>query len=100
VSLDCHNLPPPDTTNGISTLDADGFTVYPNPAGKVLFISYTKGTGNTAIRMYEISGTEVLSFPVSADQTGVDVSSLARGMYFVELYRDGVPVSVRKIILM
>ena len=102
VTMNCQVTPPDsDTVSGIQVLQAiDGFTVYPNPAGKVLTVSYAKGFGNITARIYEISGTEVLDSPISTDRTDIDVSHLARGMYFVELYRDGIPLSVKKIILL
>jgi hypothetical protein len=111
VTFDCTSRPPIDTTPAIDTsiIDTTGiralqagevFSIYPNPAGKSISIICGKSTGSMVVKMYGVLGEEVLSAGLSAVRTDIDVSDLARGMYFVELYKDGVPVSVRKLTLL
>ena len=104
VTMDCQNMPPPDTTTDttgvIDRVDRTGFSVYPNPAGKSIVIGYNKGISNAMVKIFEVEGTEVFSGGLSMDRSDIDVSHLARGMYYVELYRDGIPLSIKKIILL
>jgi hypothetical protein len=113
VTFDCTSRPPLDTsivdttttidttTTGIRALQAgEIFSIYPNPAAKSISISYDKGMGSTVVRMYGVLGEEVLSAGLTGGSSNIDVSGLARGMYFVELYRDGVPLSVKKLTLL
>ena len=100
VTMDCQNIPPPDTTGVIDRGDRTGFSVYPNPAGRNIVIDYNKNISNAVVKIYEVEGTEVFSAGLSTDRSDIDISHLARGMYFVELYRDGIPLSIKKIILL
>jgi len=86
---------------GIAEVNGNNdFSVYPNPAGKSLTIHYDDNTGSAEVKIFEVQGTEVLSSGPIADKSEIDVSRLARGMYFVELFKDGVALSVEKIILL
>ena len=111
VTFDCASRPPLDTsiaidttpvidTLGIHALQAgEVFSIYPNPAAGSIAISYDKGMGNIMAKIYSVMGEEALSAALSVGSTNIDVSALARGMYYVELYRNGVPLSVKKLIL-
>jgi hypothetical protein len=114
VTFDCAARPPipPDTIGtdttvidsthtGISALQStDVFSVYPNPASRSVTLSYPRGMGSMIVKMYSILGEEELSQRLNGGSSDIDVSGMARGLYFVKLFKDGVAVSVKKTILL
>jgi len=78
------------------------FNVYPNPATDILTIDITKATqsSDNSYTIYSIDGKVVLSNKLGmiSDryQEKVDLSSVAPGLYFVEISLDGVR-STKKI---
>jgi len=58
-------------------------TVYPNPAANQLTIEAT--SGYRRIELMDMTGRTVLMRTVEGDQVNLDVSSLARGTYFLRL---------------
>ncbi len=84
----------PAGNTGIGDLpDARAFNVYPNPAGEYIVID-SKGH-SVELSIYNISGQLVMS---SMNETRVDISSLSRGLYFVDANVDGVS-AVQKLIV-
>lgn len=56
-------------------------SLYPNPSsGYVNFVS--RGTATASINVYDISGNLVATTAVNSDQTRLDVSAFASGLYF------------------
>ena len=80
----------------------NSFVVYPNPASKYLTIQPVDAAGIVTAKIYDVLGTELLVVGGDANHSGkynIDVSHLARGMYFVELINNGAPVAVKKIVI-
>ncbi len=57
--------------------------ISPNPATTNLTLTLTNGSG--IVSLYNVLGEEVLSLLLTKEKTEVDVSSLAQGVYFVEV---------------
>lgn len=81
------------TSLNINTFDnAAAFSVYPNPAKDVVNISLDF-TGDLDVKLYNISGQEVLSQKIDAYQAqnvfSLGISNLAKGVYFVRVEGDG-----------
>jgi len=86
-----------DGTLGITeTLLSKGITLYPNPAKNTLQLNTQDKTINQ-INIYTMSGSKVLQLEVDTISPTVDVSGLASGVYFVQLY-SGKNVALKKFI--
>lgn len=68
------------------TFDQGAFTLYPNPTSGMVTIAL-KDTSLTidALHVMDVSGKTVLSKTVNDSKAVVDVTSLANGMYFIQL---------------
>ena len=77
--------------NEISEAEIFDLTVYPNPAthSVSLLINCSEASGNAKVKFYNILGSEMLAQTVKLtagkNVLSADVSSLAAGMYFVEI---------------
>lgn len=60
-------------------------SVYPNPAKDVLNVELRNVTGQSNYVIYSISGQVVLNGSLGAGLEQVDVSSLEKGLYFIEI---------------
>jgi len=82
-------------TDGITPIEnlQKLITIYPNPATNTL---YTNGlTGINTVEVYDISGKLLLSKQLNSNQ--IDISSLAKGLYFIKLTTEEGSV-VRKFV--
>jgi len=75
----------------------DGIFLYPNPSKGTLRINFpggkiAKGTVSDAF------GKEVFLFQANSDSTEIDVSALAKGLYYISLQTEGTTYT-RKIVL-
>jgi hypothetical protein len=87
-----------DTTVGINELDNVKFEVYPNPAKESVVID-TEFREQTIVRLFDITGREVLTTALTADKTTLDVSGFAAGVYTAVLLEGDDAVGRRKIII-
>lgn len=85
------------TTLSSSSFDAiEGLTMYPNPLkGNTLFITST-ANAEMNVKIYNVLGKEVLSTKVN--NTSVDVSNLASGVYIVKVTEEG-KTATRKLVI-
>ncbi|WP_374401491.1 T9SS type A sorting domain-containing protein [Flavobacterium sp.] len=85
------------TTLSSSSFDAiEGLTMYPNPLkGNTLFITST-ANAEMNVKIYNVLGKEVLSTKVN--NTSVDVSNLASGVYMVKITEEG-KTATRKLVI-
>ena len=75
------------TNVGIEQLEITNFQlrVYPNPAGNQLQITNYELKENSVIEIYNVVGQKLLSFPsLSSPETTIDISDLAKGIYFLK----------------
>jgi hypothetical protein len=73
--------------------DAHALSIYPNPASDYIVIN-SEGR-SLEVNIYNIAGQKVIS---SFNETRVDISSLSKGLYFVDANVDGVS-AVQKLIV-
>jgi PKD repeat protein len=76
---------------GMAELEATGFEIYPNPTNGIFTI---KGTGYYAVTITDASGRIVMNVD-AAENTTLDLASFERGIYFVNIEKDGVRHSIR-----
>lgn len=86
-----------DTTVGINELENVEFEVYPNPAKESIIIE-TEFREQSLVKMFDVTGREVLTTTLVGSKTTIDVSGFAGGVYTAVLLRDDVAVGRRKII--
>jgi hypothetical protein len=71
------------------------FNIYPNPSNGIFNI---KGINTTSdVRVLNIVGAELMKMNIQADQA-IDLSSLAKGVYLIEINSNGA-VETQKIII-
>jgi hypothetical protein len=75
--MDCTGI----KTNGAGD---KGISVYPNPASLELTIECKNGTTKN-YEIYDLTGRAVIHGSSDKDQTSVDISSLARGLYYIKV---------------
>lgn len=76
--------------------------IYPNPANDLLMLNWNGVyEDETNAEVLDISGKIVYTekFPKEKTQTGIDVSGLAEGVYFVRLYSGNSSVYVEKLVI-
>ena len=66
----------------VAEVEIEGLVLYPNPANSIVTI-VSPVTPLETITVYSLTGRQVLQKDVSANQTTIDVSGFATGMYFV-----------------
>ncbi|MFI5220016.1 MAG: Omp28-related outer membrane protein [Bacteroidia bacterium] len=78
-------------TTGISDLnsDADGISVYPNPASEYLIIDLQKEKDNSEIKIFDPTGKIVLQKNLDARYSLIDTRKLNSGFYFYEIKGEG-----------
>jgi hypothetical protein len=75
---------------------ASAITLYPNPVKNTLQLNTQDQTINQ-INIYTITGSKILQLEVNTVSPTVDVSSLASGVYYVQLY-SGKNVALKKFV--
>ncbi len=75
---------------------ATAITLYPNPAKNTLHLNTLDKTINQ-VNIYTMTGSKVLQLDVDIVSPTVDVSSLASGTYYVQLY-SGKNVALKKFV--
>ncbi len=73
--------------------------VYPNPANETLTVELAEGWQNTAIKFFDVTGREVLTYLITTRQTSIDVSGFAAGVYTAVLLQGEGVVGRKKIII-
>jgi hypothetical protein len=69
---------------GVGEVEIEGLVLYPNPANSIVTI-VSPVTPIETIMVYSFTGRQVLQKEVSENQTTIDVSGFATGMYFVRV---------------
>lgn len=76
----------PETGNGAETVIAKTkVDVFPNPVQSVLNINITGLNSRADIRVFDVNGKLVATRSTTTANTAIDVSKLARGIYFVKV---------------
>lgn len=81
----------------LSNLNADDLLIFPNPATNKINIKLTNAAVNTEVLLSNLCGQVLSSFRMDSDNSVIDISSLPKGVYFVNL-QDGKKKVTKKII--
>lgn len=71
--------------------------VFPNPANDVVTIS-TNEFQHTTCQLYDITGKKIGEKQLAGEKTAIDISSLAAGMYYIRILRDGAVLTTCKVV--
>ena len=74
----------------------DEFTVYPNPANDILYIT-SKEDEDVEIMIYDVKGQMVQQVSLPAGSDEIDISKLVKGLYLINIQVDD-EVFTKKII--
>ena len=74
----------------------EGVILYPNPATNTIFISSELSTSIEEINIYNLLGQKVLY--KSGETSKIDVSSLSKGLYIIELVTNKLKIRVKTIV--
>lgn len=80
---------------GVNEFDSKVFTYYPNPVENELNLSYSYGL--TAVKVFDNLGRQVYFKKLNEDSVKVDMSSMVRGVYFVEVTSKDSSKTIRVI---
>ncbi len=92
--IECPNL-----ITGVEEVASD-FMIFPNPATDQLTIIAIEQNpmANSECRILTASGQLVYTSSINSQQSTIDISNLASGIYFVQVVMDG-KVSVKKVVV-
>ncbi|TGD58201.1 T9SS-dependent choice-of-anchor J family protein [Flavobacterium humi] len=82
-----------DASLGTASFDMNGFSAYPNPVKDVLNLSYTKEISNVSV--HNLLGQQIMSKPVNATQSRIDLSALSSGTYLVKVTVDNLVQTIK-----
>lgn len=88
-----------DCSLGVTDLENFNFNLYPNPAKNKLFLTSKNTTGNLTIEIFNIAGKLLSTQNVVIEkQTGIDVSQLASGIYFLRIEYGKRKTAIKKFV--
>lgn len=73
------------------------FTLYPNPSHNIVNIQLPDNTNDAEIIVTDMQGREQLKLLSKSGQAEIDISNLAKGVYFIRLYNEAGSVSQKLI---
>lgn len=75
-----------DTSLGTDSFSRNGLTLYPNPANDTFFLKSNANLGLHSIKIIDLTGKTIMQQELADVETNtVNVSSIAKGMYMVEV---------------
>ena len=83
--------------SGINNIEDALVDLYPNPANNVLNI-VSNAAGINSVKIYNLNGQEVLNTEVNTNQIKINTSSLATGLYIVDINSKDISIK-RKLII-
>ena len=87
-------------TLGTTSFNNSEFQLYPNPAKSIVHITQNSNQAIENIQFYHITGKTVKSISnVNNFQTSIDISPLAKGIYFVEIITENNIKQTKKLII-
>lgn len=88
------------TCSGLSNLTSaeNAVSVYPNPGTGVFYLQANEDSKGSDITVINTLGKVVYSSKANSAETKLDLQTLANGVYFVKISKDGQSVAVKKIV--
>jgi hypothetical protein len=86
------------TKGGFTTAVSPAVHLFPNPASKILNVQMTGDMEGAKLAVYDIFGRKLQQRLVNTGNNTLDISKLSAGIYLVKVEKEGVVISVRKLI--
>ncbi len=83
--------------NGISEVNSNEISIYPNPTKDFLYINVLNINDDIKLEIFDISGKHVKSIIINATNSNIDLSDLPEGFYLLE-FNINKDAFVKKII--
>ncbi|MDT8346835.1 MAG: T9SS type A sorting domain-containing protein, partial [Flavobacteriaceae bacterium] len=84
-------------TLSIGDFDVNDFSVYPNPSANIFRVSFPSGIQQLDYTIYDITGRIISSGALNENDTPVDLSTQASGVYFIQFNVEGARISKKLI---
>ena len=81
--------------NGISNIDSDSWSLYPNPAANVVTIT---GVEQAMVTITDMTGRTVATHTVTDGNNNIDISQMTDGAYFLRITSNGAS-AIRKLVV-
>lgn len=85
------------TAIGVDELDANAFSLYPNPTTGVVNVVFSNATQNTTVRLKNMLGQTIETKLNVSNKTTFDLSDYSNGIYFIEVENNGA-ISTSKLV--
>ena len=85
-------------TSGIDELAKLNFTLYPNPSAGLVTIKFEQLPSNGVINVMTTDGKNILTKSVNNEVMDIDLSSVAKGVYIIEIVSEENRIPTRVII--
>jgi hypothetical protein len=73
--------------------------LYPNPATNLVNIEISSSPSvDASIKLFDLTGKNLRSIPVSGTKTQLDVAELTQGIYFIGYYENGIRLATLRFI--
>ncbi|MBR4803754.1 MAG: T9SS type A sorting domain-containing protein, partial [Bacteroidales bacterium] len=82
---------------GIAQAEQAEVAIYPNPASDKVFVQLD-GVDADEICVLDIYGKQVKRMAAAEGKQAIDLQGFAKGMYFVQVRKDGAAFATRKLI--
>lgn len=89
-----------DTTTSIGEINASSLKVYPNPVANSLYVRDAENRSIQQVSVFNALGKMVVTKPVKAQETVVNMSELKAGIYQVVIYYENDQKANRKIVVL
>jgi hypothetical protein len=83
---------------GISTVNKDMVTVYPNPVTNTLNVRLEKEVNDGSLTLFDMNGKMVLSQTLNGNYAQINMSQLNTGSYVLHLIENGTASSVMHVV--
>ncbi len=70
---------------GVKITVFNSMAIYPNPASQWIMVSLTENQHSSELFIYDLNGKKVKSSVITGSNQMIDVSTLANGVYFIEV---------------
>jgi hypothetical protein len=88
----------PSTIVNVEELNTAGFAVFPNPASDVINVNLSTEMANASFTLIDASGRVVIEQPLSKKFNVIDIASLEKGIYVIQVMNNGV-LNTKKVVI-
>lgn len=85
------------STVGINESNVNAFKLYPNPTNGIMTIESTL-TGNVNVKVMDAVGKLVMNTIINNAKSTIDLTSLERGVYFIQLNNNDISKTIRVVL--